>query len=213
MGRRPGSRNRDYEQTRHALAARCAGALLRDDGEPAAVADLAATAGVSPTTLLHYFGDRHGLYEAAMDAVRDDSRVHLDLMADPRGQPPERTLTATLLGTVRTWRENDLGAVFSGSLARGIGSQQRGPAFLQGVLEPFVEALERLLTAHRDAGDLPDHDPRHIALALLSPVVVALLHQDALGGDTTRPLDVEAFARSHAGLVLAGLRSGAAPSA
>src|SRR3712207_3265515 len=98
VGRRPGSRNRDYESTRHALAARCARALLRGDGEPAGVADLATAAGVSPATLLHYFGDREGVFAAAMDAVRTDSRVYLNLMADPHGAPPERTLTAAALG-------------------------------------------------------------------------------------------------------------------
>lgn len=211
MGRRPGARNRDYEQTRHALAASLSQHLLRDDGIPATLVDLAAVAGVSTTTLKHYFGDRDGLYAAVVEAVRADSAGFLAEGATPGGRLPEETLPALLLGTVTAWRRFGLGRVFAGSLALGLGSPRRGPRFVSELLEPFLEATESLLGAHADAGDLPElgaERRRAVALGLVSPVVLALLHQDALGGDGVRPLDAEAFARGHADLVLAGLRAG-----
>ena len=212
MGRRAGARNRDYERTRHDLAVRSAGHLIRPDGEPATLTDLAAVAGVSATTMAHYFGNREGVYVAAMDAVRSDGAAYLEAMGDPGGRPPEQTLPAALLGTAVAWRTHGLGAVVAGSLAQGIAHERRGPAFLGGVLEPLLAALERLLAAHVRDGDLPAHDTRLTALSLLSPVVLALLHQDALGGTDLRPLDVDHLARAHAALVLAGLRASDGPS-
>jgi len=43
-----------------------------------------------------------------------------------------------------------------------------------------------------------------VALALVAPIVMALLHQDNLGGACTRPLGVEDLAPARARLILAG---------
>ena len=43
-------------------------------------------------------------------------------------------------------------------------------------------------------GHLDEVEPRYGALTLLSPLMIALLHQDGLQGHTVRPLDVEAMA-------------------
>jgi len=211
MGRRPGARNRDYARTRHALAASLSPHLLRDDGTPATLVDLAGVAGVSTTTLKHYFGDRDGLYAAVTEAVRADSAGFLAEGATIGDRIPDESLPALLLGTVLAWRRFGLGRVFAGSLALGLGSPRLGPRFVSELLEPFLQATESLLGAHSDAGDLPQlgaERRRAVALGLVSPVVLALLHQDALGGDGVRPLDAETFARGHADLVLAGLRAG-----
>jgi AcrR family transcriptional regulator len=211
MGRRPGARNRDYDETRSALAASLSTHLLREDGTPATLVDLAATAGVSATTLKHYFGDRDGLYAAALEAARRDGAAYLAEGTTPGDRGPGETLPALLLGTVLAWRRYGLGRVFAGGLALGLGSSRRGPSFVGEVLEPFLQAVESLLREHAERGDLPALPPerrRAVALSLLSPVVLALLHQDGLGGGDVRPLDVEAFARDHADLVLAGLRAG-----
>ncbi|WNV75022.1 TetR/AcrR family transcriptional regulator [Geodermatophilus sp. DSM 44513] len=210
MGRRPGARNRDYEQTRHALAATLSAALLRDDGTPATLVDLARAAGVSTTTLTHYFGDRDGLYAAVLEAVRADAADFLASGTSAGGRPPEETLPGLLLGTVLAWRRFGLGRVFAGGLALGLGSPRRGPAFVSGLLEPFLQAVEQLLAEHVGRGELPPLDAdqrRAAALGVLSPVVLALLHQDGLGGSGVRPLDVETLARGHAALLLAGLRA------
>lgn len=207
MPRPPGSRNRDYAVTRHALAAGLAPRLLRADGEPAGLTDLAAAAGVSTTTLKHYFADRDGIYLAAMQAVLADSQAYLLRMQDPGGRRPEESVPALLLATVTTWRRFGLGRVFAAGLALGLEHADRGPAFLAGLLEPFLQAVEHLLDGHVRRGELPAVDTRATALSLVAPVLLALLHQDSLGGDAERHLDVEAYARQHAALVLAGMDS------
>ena len=173
--------------------------------------DLATAADVSTTTLKHYFGDRDELYAAVLEAVRTGSEVLLRQAATAGGRPPEQTLPSLLLGTVAAWRQFGLGPVFTGGLALGLGSPARGAHFLKGLLEPFLQACETLLAAHCACGDLPratEDELRAGALALVSPLLLALLHQDALGGRGVRRLDVEDLARRHAELVLTGLRAG-----
>ena len=207
MGRPAGSRNRDYAQTRTDLALRLSQHLLREGGEPATLADLAQAAGVSATTLKHYFTDRNGIFTAAMEAVRAEGAVHLELARQQGGRTPEQSLTELLLGTIAAWRRYGVGRLFASSLALSLGSEDRGPAFLSGMLEPILDAAEQLIRAHVADGELPTCDERAVALSLVSPVVLALLHQDNLGGACTRHLDVEQFAVAHARLILAGLTS------
>jgi AcrR family transcriptional regulator len=211
MGRPAGSRNRDYESTRHALAARMAPHLVRDDGEPASLTDLAAAAGVSTTTLKHYFVDRDGVFEAVTAAVLANGRVHLEAVQRLRGLDPADSVPTLLLRTVEAWRQYGLGRVFASSLSLGLEHASRGPAFLTGILEPFLESAEWLLRAHVEDGGLPEIDARAVALGLVAPVVLALLHQDHLGGHATRHLGVEDFAAQHAQTMLAGVLSTARP--
>lgn len=208
MARPPGARNRDYEQSRLALLRSLSGSLLRPDGAPASLSDLAAAAGVRTTTLKHYFGDRDGVIAAVLETARDDAAGYLSAGATAGARGPERSLPDLLLGTVVAWQEHGLDRLFTGALALGLGSSARGPAFLQHLLEPFLQAVEALLAEHEHRGELPATDPdrrRAAALALLAPLVLALLHQDALGGTDVRPLDVRRLARAHADLVLHGL--------
>lgn len=215
MGRPVGARNREYEHKRRTLARDLAGALQRDDGSPAALADLAATAGVSTTTLRHYFGDRDGVVQAVLETVRDDSAAYLRAGTTAAGRPPEQTLPELLLGTVLAWQHHGLDRALTGALAVGLGSATRGPHVVAGLLEPLLHAVERLLVEHAHAGELPAlsaEQGREAALALVAPLLLALLHQDSLHGRAVRPLDVEALARRHAALVLAGLRADARPT-
>ena len=210
MARPRGARNADYEQSRLALLRSLSTALLRPDGAPASLSDLAAAAGVSTTTLKHYFGDRDGVITAVLETARDDAAGYLSEGASAANRRPERSLPDLLLGTVIAWREHGLDRLFTGALAVGLGSPARGPAVLQHLLEPFLQAVEALLAEHEHRGELPATDAdgrRAAALALLAPLVLALLHQDALGGTDVRPLDVRRLARTHAALVLSGLRA------
>ena len=72
------------------------------------------------------------------------------------------------------------------------------------LLEPTLQSLEELLGNLVGRKMLPEQDLRAAALSLLSPVLLALIHQDALYGHRCRPLDVEAFVRRHVRSWLSG---------
>lgn len=205
MPRPAGSRNHDYDESRLALARALGPALLDPTGEPNTLKGLAAAADVSVPTLRHYFGDRDGIFTAVLEAVHTDSAGYLDQMADPGDADPWVLLPDLLADIVHVWRRYGLGRLFASGLALGLEHDVRGPSFVTEVLEPFLQAVERAVDRFVALGRLPATDARPAALSLLGPVVLALLHQDNLGGAHCRPLDVEGYARQHAQIVLTGL--------
>lgn len=199
MPRLPGSRNKDHAATRRALARSFAGALLDADGEPATLDGLAKAAGVSVPTVRHYFKDRDGAFRAALHAVREDGANRLREMADPGERSANECLVGLALAVTLVWRRFGLGQVMAAGFALGIGSASRGPAYLEELLEPFLQAAEQLLVRLEQRGSLKPIDARGAALALLAPILFALIHQDHLGGCRQRPLDITAFAKSPCG--------------
>ncbi len=211
MPRPPGSKNRDHEATRHALARSFAGSLLDEAGEPATLDGLAKAAGVSVPTVRHYFQDRDGAFRAALHAVREDGAERLREMADPGERSAEACVVGLAVAVTVVWRRFGLGKVMAAGLALGVGSASRGPAYLEELLEPFLQAAEQLLAQLAKKGRLKPLDARAVSLALLAPILFALIHQDHLGGARQRPLDVTAFAKSHAAMILRGLGEAAPP--
>lgn len=201
MGRPIGSKHPDYERKRAALAEAALPRLLADGGETS-LNELAEAIGVSVPTLKHYFGDRSGLVAAAWRRQAELARPHLQNAATPSANDLETSLRDFLSELVRAWRAFGVGRVFAVGLGSGLHDAAVGPAYLDGVLEPTLQALERRLRRHAELGQLrvraaDGEGLRAAALVLLSPVVLALLHQDALGGATCRALDVDAFVEFH----------------
>lgn len=201
MGRPIGSRSPDYETKRAALAEAAAARLLADGGATS-LNELAAATGSSVTTLKHYFGDRPGVVAAALRRQGELARLHVEAVARPSSRDLTRSLTTMLSELAEAWRRFGVGRVLTVGLTLGAYQAGVGPAYLEGLLEPTLQAVERRLQAHARAGALV-MDPedgeglRAAALVLLSPVLLALIHQDALGGERCRALDVEGLVRSH----------------
>ena len=76
----------------------------------------------------------------------------------------------------------------------GLGHATLGPAYVSELLEPTLQAFEARLALHVARGELHVADLRQAALALLGPIVLALLHQRELGGQRCRPLDLRRLA-------------------
>lgn len=205
MGRTPGARNRDYERTRDEFASRMADHVVaRRSVDPPTMAELAAAAGVTPPTLRHYFVDLDGALRAALEATGRAADRHLAAVADPGDADVAASVHGLVRLTVRAWRDHGVGAVMAAGMGLGLSRQPLGATYLSAQLDPVVAAAARRLQVHVDRGELPDTDTRAAALGLLAPVLVALLHQDHLGGRDSSPLDVDAFADHHADVMLAG---------
>lgn len=199
MGRMPrpsGRRNLDFDDKRAALARRAREAMLRR-GTGASLREIAEDAETSLTNLRHYFGDRDGLFAAALEVAGAEGNpwlmLTMQLEGDDAGDVLRRFFELLLVG----WRQFGVGRLFEMSLAEGLGSGTRGPATVTHVLEPTLQAVEVLLTRLVERGALPPLEPRVAALSLVSPVLLALLHQDGLFGSGCRELDVPAFVRTH----------------
>lgn len=204
MARPPGRRNAGFEERRSALALAASRALLGPGGRPSTLGELAAAAGVSVPTLKHYFGGYEGVVAAALVAAELEGLPYLQATADPGSLPLADSIGAVLGAVVEGWPLG-LGRLLAGALTHGLCHEQRGPVVVQHLLEPMLGALEARLAVHAARGELrADAELRVAALALLSPLLLALLHQHELSGAGCRPLDVDAFCASHARGWLAG---------
>lgn len=199
MGRPAGTRNQGYDARRATLAHAVLPRVLADDGPRASLHDLAEAAGASVPTLKHYFGTRSGVVAAALEGARELSRPHLELAAVPSATDLGESMTAFAGSILEAWSTFGVGRFVAGGLAVGIHDAEAGPGYVDGILEPIQQAAERRLAVHaaRREARIQAHEVRAAALAFLAPLVLALLHQDPLSGRLCRPLDIDAFVRTH----------------
>lgn len=196
MARQKGTKNARYEDRRRELVSRLRERLERRGDAPPSWRELAAAAGVSLSTMTHYFGKRADVVRAVMEQDLASGAEPLAVMADASG-PFAQSIADALQHMVDGFRYGGLGALFARGFIEGLGHETVGPAFLQSALEPTLAAVEKRLKAHIDRGEMRAVDPRGPAIALISPVLLVFLHQQELGGRSVRPLDTEAFVSEH----------------
>lgn len=203
MARPAGRRNADFEEKRLALARAARASFLRR-GTGASLREIAEDSGTSLTNLRHYFGDRDRLFTAVLEVAQQEGAPWLDLTPLLAGDDAAEVLGRFFELFLVGWRHFGVGRIFELGLAEGMGVESRGTATVNHLLEPTLVALEGLLGQLVARGALPAQDLRVAALSLLSPVLVALLHQDCLYGRNCRELDIDAFVKAHLGGWLKG---------
>lgn len=208
MGRPEGSRNAGYDEERERLARMLLERLSQQDGPQTSFRQLATACGVSPPTLRHYFGDRDGAVIAAMQLARDEGASYLAIIAEGDLGELREALTTLLRNLVVGWERFRLGDIARFGLEAGLGARPLGEAFVGELWGPVLDAFGRRLEAHMARGELRRCDPRHAALSLLGPVVVALIHQRELGGDEVAELEVYALLELHLDAFLRAFASG-----
>lgn len=193
--RPPGRRNADFDASRHELLERITRAVIHSPHQ-SSFAELAEASGVARTTLRHYFGTRDELLHAVL--------VHMELLGrqagerypEPADLPLADALRLALERLIFAWRVG-VGALFVAGLLWGLGDENLGPVYVRSLLEPLLVSFEQRLQSHLRERGMSEQKARHAALALVSPVVLALLHQESLHGVQCRPLDIDAFLAEH----------------
>lgn len=196
MARPRGSRNQDYEQTRRSLLASLRRRLMSPGGATASFRELAASIGMSPATLRHYFPSREDLLEAFFaDMHEAGARFISEGATADRGGV--RASLRWFLEYFRQGWSRGLGPMHTLGLAAGLGDSRVGPAYLNEVLEPALQSAEARIARHVAQGELGPCDIRHAAVEFIAPFFFALLHQDLLSGAKHRPLQVPEFLDDH----------------
>jgi AcrR family transcriptional regulator len=173
---------------RSALLLKLSARLIQLDDTRPSLRQLAIAAGVTVPTLRHYFTDREGLIQAVLEEFFVRGERYLDRGAEPHGEL-EPSIRAFLNRFAEVLVEGPkLGDMIAIAFLEGFYSKRLGPAALNYVIEPPLQALEKRLEAHQARGELGDVDLRCAALMLISPLVVGCMHQQQMFGDQMRPL-------------------------
>ncbi len=199
MTRTVGARNAQFDERRSALIAKARERLSLQTGEPPSFRELALAAGVSVTTLRHYFGSREALIKAVFSYYLQTGQKHLDRARAPESANVDlqASLQVFLSRVVVGWTQGFVGDLHRIGLSEGLRNPRTALDYLNDVLEPTLQALEQRLQNYAEQGVILDCDTRHAALMLLSPLLLALLHQHDLGGTRCRPLAIPALIDEH----------------
>lgn len=208
MGRTVGARNSDYQERRNTLINKVRERLSLQNGEPPSYRELAFAAGVSVPTLRHYFGSREQIIKSIFTHSLAGAATHLSRARMPETGDLEASLTGFLQRVVAGWTKGNVGALHRIGLAEGLRSPATALDYLTDVLEPTLQALESRLAVYREQGRIVECNTRHAALMLLSPMVLALLHQHDLGGTRCRPLAIPELITEHVKVFVRAYRPG-----
>lgn len=193
-----GSRDSDHEAKRRELLRKMTVRMMRREVVRPSLRDLAATAQVSAPTLRHYFGGRAEVFDAILAEILRQGQAGLD--AQRRSDQPFaesiRDYALALIRAISAPREVRLGDVFAVSLAEGLLDPEVSRSTLSHIIEPTLETLETRLRDHMARGEMIETDVRAAALMLLSPLLLASLHQDQLRGAEVRPLALDGLAET-----------------
>jgi AcrR family transcriptional regulator len=166
--------------------------LMRREVARPSLRDLAHSAGVTTPTLRHYFGGRREVLDAILEENLRLGRAGLDAqgVSDAPFADSMREYARNLIRALTADREVRLGDIFAVSLAEGLLDEGISASTLRHVVDPTVETLERRLNGHVERGEMMETDLRAAALMLISPLLVASLHQDQLNGAHYNPLSL-----------------------
>jgi AcrR family transcriptional regulator len=212
LPRTKGVKNADYDIKRRELLERMLPRFARLDLERPSLRQLAAAADVTAPTLQHYFGDRAGVVAALLEEHRRRGAGRLSVVARPTGPFAQsmREFAHDFVIGMQTSASPRPGDVLAASLCEGLADPQVSPFALQHVIDPAVDALTERLAEHARRGEMVGTDLHAAAMMLLSPLLLAVLHQDQMKGRQVRSIELGALAEEISG---AFVRAYAAPQA
>jgi AcrR family transcriptional regulator len=192
-----GTRDAQYETKRRELLRRMNVRTMRREVARPSLRELASAAQVTVPTLRHYFGGRPQVFAAMLEESLRLGREGLDAQrhSDKPFEESIRDYAQALVRALNAPREVRLGDVFAVSLAEGLLDPGVSHATLTHIVDPTVEALESRLADHMARGDMIQADTRAAALMLISPLLLASLHQDQLQGAALRPMSLDQMAQ------------------
>ena len=89
-----------------------------------------------------------------------------------------------------------LGDVIAASLCEGLADPQISPLALAHIIDPALDTLVARLDEHAARGEMIETDRRAAALVLLSPLLLAVLHQDQMKGRASRHIELSGLAEA-----------------
>ncbi len=209
MVKTKGAKSVGHDEKRATLLRAFRERLIAPNLPPPSLRELVAAAGVSMPTVRHYFGRREDLVAALLADFGRQGAVYLERARSSELPFPESV--KTLAQGISIALSSGLLEIHTLGLREGLCNDNVGPTYLDHVLEPTILAVEHRFLLHQQRGDMRPGDRRVAALGLLSPLILAHLHQWQLGGAGSRPLDAATFLEEHCAAFIRAYGTAAPP--
>ncbi len=184
MPRPSGVRNHDFEDKRTYLIEGLTEFALRAELKRPSLRQFAIAVDASEPTLRHYFGDRKGVIKAIIAQLGKQALAGAALACDGAPDGPlaiqeARDVIGEALKDEQVLRGHAFGII------EGLADPEAGRAYLEFMLEPALQAVERQISERFGSLQTPAA-LRAASLALVSPILVMGLQQNlmrAMGDD------------------------------
>lgn len=196
-GKPKGSRSKDYDDKRQKLLISAGQLFLEVPTQKLSLRQIAEGVGVTIPTLNHYFGGRDAIITSFLEHTWRSAQYHLNDAAQPTGDLSD-CIRSKLNNVVDAMLNYGLEKLHIFGMTEGIGNEILGPAYLNFFLEPTLQACEKWLRYYQLEGSVDaDIELRFAAVALYSPLLILLMHQNQLGGLAVREASIEQFIEQH----------------
>lgn len=191
MPRPLGRRNPDYEEKRDRLVRDLTDYVLSTELTRQSFRQMAIAGHVAEPTLRHYFGDRDGVAREILHELGARAEPFISAVAQ-QSAAPEQAVEAYVAISKAGVQHGGFARAHAFGLIEGVADPSVGRTYLTELLEPSLKALEARLAPHLQNSADP-LEARAAALMLFAPMLLAVLHQQLLGGEETAPVDLEAL--------------------
>ena len=189
MPRPLGRRNPDYEEKRDRLVRDLTDYVLSTELTRQSFRQMAIAGHVAEPTLRHYFGDRDSVAREILHELGERAGPLIDAVAQPAPNVDEAVDAYVAMSRAGV-QHGGFARAHAFGLVEGVADCEVGRTYLTDLLEPSLQALESRLKPHLDQGDDPI-EARAVALMLFAPMLLAVLHQQLLGGEEAAPIDLD----------------------
>lgn len=205
MPRPLGRRNPDYEEKRDRLVQELTDYVLRSELTRPSFRQLAMAGAVAEPTLRHYFGDRENVAGEILRVLGERAEP---LMSAVAGQSPdaESAVSAYVQLSKAGVSHGGFARAHAFGLIEGVADEAVGRAYLEFLLEPSLQALEQRIRPHL-AKDTSPEKVRAAAMIVFAPMLLAVLHQQLLGGAEAAPLNLDRYFDNLAEMATAAVKA------
>ena len=187
MARTPGARNYNFDAKRSALLDSVINFALSGDISRPSLRQLALAADTSEPTLRHYFTDRKGVIIAMMAELGERAQPIWRKLEEP-SDSVEEAVNACFRHALTRMGDDMFIRMHAFGMVEGMAEPEAGEAYLEHILEPSLDCVQRKLM-HTPGAPTDPNEIRTAAIAMFAPVIMMCLHQHLLGGRAHAPLD------------------------
>jgi len=168
--------------------------------------DVAKRAGLSKGALYLYFETKEDLFRAVVGEAAGANLAHLEkaVAADLPFEQAARAGLTLLAGRLASDRR--ISGVVKLVIAESRAMPELARIWHDAVIARALALMMTLIRRAQERGEVREGDPRHFAMGLVGPMLLAMIWRETFEPAGAEPVAVEALAAQHLDVVMKGMR-------